>query len=159
MIEPSGNSSSRSLNTATSASELASKANSTGFCLPRSPQDAPPQAVEVAPLAREVASERSGAFFGRVEPTAVDADVVADGHWQGVHHVALMRVVLLERFGQQIKERFPEVGLYGVQPTVEATLGDRLGYVAVLVEERATRLDVAREEGRGHQGYGHHLGA
>src|SRR5215216_1009667 len=38
-------------------------------------------------------------------------------------------------FGQQIKERFPEVGLYGVQPTVEAALGDRLGYVAVLVEK------------------------
>ncbi len=65
---------------------------------------------------------------------------------------------MLENFGQQIEERSPEAGVYGVQPSVEATFGDRLWYVAVLVQKRAARLEVAGEEGAGHKRYGHHLG-
>jgi hypothetical protein len=45
-----------------------------------------------------------------------------------------------------------------MQPTVEATFGDRLLDVTVLVQKRAARLEVAGEEGAGHKRYGHHLG-
>jgi hypothetical protein len=45
-----------------------------------------------------------------------------------------------------------------MQPSVEATFGDRLWYVSVLVQKRAARLEVAGEEGAGHKRYGHHLG-
>jgi hypothetical protein len=45
-----------------------------------------------------------------------------------------------------------------VQPAVEATLGDRLFYVAVLIQKRAARLDVAAEECSGRKSCGHHLG-
>jgi hypothetical protein len=45
-----------------------------------------------------------------------------------------------------------------VQPSVEATLGDRLLDVTVLVQKRAARLEVAGEEGAGYKRYGHHLG-
>ena len=61
-------------------------------------------------------------------------------------------------FGQQIEERSPEARVYSVQPTVEATFGDRLFYVSILIQKRAARLDVATEEGAGHKRYGHHLG-
>jgi hypothetical protein len=57
-------------------------------------------------------------------------------------------VLVVEDFCQHIEERLPEAGTYGVQPTVEAALGDCLGYVAVLVEERAARLELAGEERR-----------
>jgi hypothetical protein len=40
----------------------------------------------------------------------------------------------------------------------QATLGDRLLDVSVLVQERAARLEVAAEEGASHKRYGHHLG-
>jgi hypothetical protein len=70
----------------------------------------------------------------------------------------LLGVLVLENFGQHIEERSPKAGLNGVQSSVEATLGDRLGYVAVLVQKRAARLEVAGEEGTSHERYGHHLG-
>jgi len=45
-----------------------------------------------------------------------------------------------------------------VQPAVEAALGDRFPYVAVLVQKRAARLEVTAEEGGANESYGHHLG-
>ncbi len=65
---------------------------------------------------------------------------------------------LLERFGQKIEERLPQRGLYGMKPPVEATLGDRLVDVSVLLEERAGPLDVPTEEGGCDKGCAHHLG-
>ena len=114
---------------------------------------------EVATFADNVATKGFAVFFWRIELAAADADVVAHGNWQGVHHVSsLLGVLVLENFGQQIEERSPEAGVYGVQPTVEATFGDRLLDVTVLVQKRSTRLDVAAEECAGHKRYGHHLG-
>ncbi len=44
-------------------------------------------------------------------------DVVAHGDGQGVHYyVGLIRMGLLEGFGQQIEERPPEVRIYGMKP-------------------------------------------
>src|SRR5688572_22499807 len=71
---------------------------------------------------------------------------------------AVSGIVVLENFGQHIEEHSPEAGVDGVQPTVEATLGDRLLDVAVLVQKRTARLDVTAEECGGHKSYGHHLG-
>jgi hypothetical protein len=65
---------------------------------------------------------------------------------------------VLEDFGQHIEERSPEAGIYGVQPTVEATFGDRFWYLSVLLQKRAARLKIAGEESAGHKRYGHHLG-
>src|SRR5918995_1736201 len=96
-------------------------------------------------------------FTSASEPAA-NADVVAHGHRQGVHHVALSDIVVLEELSQHIEKRSPKAGLYGVQSSVEATLGDRLLDVAVLVQKRAARLYVAGKEGTGHERYGHHLG-
>jgi hypothetical protein len=70
----------------------------------------------------------------------------------------LLGVLVLESFGQYIEERSPKAGLYGVQSSVEAALGDGLWYVAVLIQKRAARLEVTAEEGAGHESYGHHLG-
>jgi hypothetical protein len=67
-------------------------------------------------------------------------------------------MALLEDLGQQIEEHLPERWVYGVQPSVEAALGDRLVDVAVLVQKRAARLDVAAEEYSGRKCCGHHLG-
>src|SRR5215218_8525668 len=116
------------------------------------------QTVEVATFADDVAAEGFAVLFWRIELAAADANVVAHGNRQGVHHVSLLRVPVLENFGQHIEEHSPEVRVYGVQPAVEATLGDRLWYVAILVQKRAARLDVAAEECGGHKSYGHHLG-
>jgi len=41
---------------------------------------------------------------------------------------------------------------------VEATFADHLLHVAVLVEEQASLVDVAEEEGGAHQRHDHHLG-
>src|SRR5215218_1061054 len=117
-----------------------------------------PEPVEVAAFADDVATEGFTVFLWRIELAAADSDVVAHGDRQGVDHISLLGVLVLENFGQQIEKRSPKAGLYGVQPSVEATLGDRLRYVAVLVQKRATRLKVAGEEGTGHERYGHHLG-
>jgi hypothetical protein len=70
----------------------------------------------------------------------------------------LLGVLVLEDFGQHLNERSPEGWIYGVQPTVEATLGDSLLDVTILLQKRAARLEVAGEEGAGHKRYGHHLG-
>ena len=40
--------------------------------------------------------------------------------------MSLLGVPVLETFGQHIEERSPEAGVYGVQPSVEATFGDCL---------------------------------
>src|SRR5215217_1394464 len=116
------------------------------------------QTVEVATFADDVAAEGFAVLFWRIELAAADANVVAHGNRQGVHHVSLLRVPVLENFGQHIEEHSPEVRVYGVQPAVEATLGDRLWYVAILVQKRAARLDVAAEECGGRKSCGHHLG-
>lgn len=78
----------------------------------------------------------------------------------GKESTALLRVsiVVLEVFGQQIEERSPEVRVYGVQPAVEAALRESLIDVAVLIQERSSRLDVATEKGAGDERYAHHLG-
>jgi hypothetical protein len=74
------------LNTLTSASEPAPRANSTG-----SPDSLTTrlhaQAVEVAPLAGDVAAERFATFFRGIKLATADADVVAHRHRQGIHHV------------------------------------------------------------------------
>jgi hypothetical protein len=115
-----------------------------------------PQTVEIAAFACNVAAESSAVLFlWGIELATADADVVASGHRQRIHHVGLLGMALLEDLGQQIEEHLPERRVYGVQPAVEAALRDRLWYVAVLVQKRAARLDVAAEEGRGHQGDGH----
>src|SRR5215216_323928 len=116
------------------------------------------QTVEVATFADDVAAEGFAVLFWRIELAAADANVVAHGNRQGVHHVSLLRVPVLENFGQHIEEHLPERRVYGVQPAVEATLGDRLWYVSVLVQKRAARLDVTAEECGGRKSYGHHLG-
>ena len=85
------------------------------------------QTVEVAAFAHHVATEGFTVFFWRIELAAVDANVVAHGNRQGVYHVSsLLGGRVLEDFGQHIEERSPEGWVYGVQPTVEATLRDRL---------------------------------
>ena len=94
----------------------------------------------------------------RIKPAAANADVVTDRNRQGVNHVAVIRVVVLEDFGQQIKERSPQARVYSGQPSVEAAFGDRFWYVAVLIQERAARLDVAAKEDSREQGYAHHFG-
>jgi len=67
-------------------------------------------------------------------------------------------MALLEDPGQQIEERLPERRVYGMQPTVEAALRDRLPDVAVVVQKRAAGLDVTAKECGGRKSYGHHLG-
>src|SRR5215207_3957739 len=116
------------------------------------------QTVEVATFADDVAAEGFAVLFWRIELAAADANVVAHGNRQGVHHVSLLRVPVLENFGQHIEEHSPEVRVYGVQPAVEATLGDRLWYVAILVQKRAARLDVAAEECGDQKRDGYQLG-
>src|SRR5215210_19944 len=118
------------------------------------------QAVKVAPLAGDVASKRPSVLFGRIEPAAADADVVAHRYGQGVDHVCLLWVVgwLLEGFGQQRKESPPRRRLDGVDAAVEVALAYHGGHVTVFVEEAASLVDVASEEGGGDQGDGHNLG-
>src|SRR5215210_9327200 len=116
------------------------------------------QTVEVAAFAHNVAAESLAMLLWRIELAAADADVVARRHRQRIHYVGLLGTALLENLGQQIEEHLPERRVYGVQPAVEATLGDRLWYVAVLVQKRAARLDVAAEECSGRKSCGHHLG-
>jgi hypothetical protein len=65
---------------------------------------------------------------------------------------------VLEDLSRHIEKRSPQAGVYGMQPTVEATLGDRLWHVSVLFQKRSARLEVAAEECAGHKSYGHHLG-
>src|SRR5215207_1128872 len=117
-----------------------------------------PQAVKVAPLARDVAAKRSCVLFRRIKSATADAYVVAGGHRQGVHRVGSLGVASLEHPGQRREESPPEFGLDGVDAAVEATLADRGGHVAVLAQEPAGPLHVPAEEGGGHQGDGHHLG-
>src|SRR5215213_5312692 len=117
-----------------------------------------PEPVEVAAFAHNVAAESLAMLLWGIKLAAANANVVADGNRQGVHYVALSGIVVLENFGQHIEEPSPEAGVYGVQPTVEATFGDRLLDVSVLVQKRAARLEVAGEQGAGHKRYGHHLG-
>jgi hypothetical protein len=115
--------------------------------------------VEVAAFADDVATEGFTVFFRRIELAAADSDVVAHGDRQRIHHVSgLLGVLVLEDFGQHIEECSPEGWIYGVQPSVEATLGDRLLDVTILLQKRAARLDVAGEEGCSYKRYGHHLG-
>src|SRR5215208_7596113 len=118
-----------------------------------------PEPVEVAAFACDVAPEGLAVFFWRIELAAADSDIVAHGDWQGVHHVSLLGVLVLENLGQQIEERSPQARVYGVQSAVEATLGDRLLYIVVLFQKRASLLDVPSEESRCHQGDSHHLGS
>src|SRR5215211_37024 len=117
------------------------------------------QPVEVAAFAHNVTAESFAMLLWGIKLAAADANVVAHGNRQGVHHVALSGIVVLENLGQHIEERLPEGWVYGVQPAVEATLGDQLWYVAVLIQKRAARLDVTAEECGGHKSCGHHLGA
>src|SRR5215204_3825174 len=117
-----------------------------------------PQPVEVAAFADDVATEGLAVFFWRIEFAAADSDVVAHRHRQGVDHISLLGVLALESFGQHIEKRSPKAGIYGVQSSVEAALGDRLWYVSVLIQKRAARLEVTAEEGTSHKSYGHHLG-
>jgi hypothetical protein len=147
-VEPSGKSSSKSFNTLTSASEPATKENSTGSPAPVVTLNAPAQTVEVAPFAGDVATKRSSVLFRGIKPAAADTDVVAHRYGQGVHHVCLLRVVgrLLEELGQQRKESPPRRRLDGVQATVEVALAYHGGHVAVFVEEAASLVDVAPEE-------------
>src|SRR5215210_9199886 len=104
-----------------------------------------PQTVEVAAFAHNVAAESLAMLLWGIELAAADADVVADGHRQRIHHVGLLGMALLEDPGQQIEERLPERRVYGMQPTVEAALRDRLPdvavVVAVVVQKRAAGLD------------------
>jgi hypothetical protein len=69
-------------------------------------------------LLTHVATEGFAVVFKRIELAAADSDVVAHGHRQGVHHVSLLGVLVLENFGQHIEERSPEGWVYGMQPTV-----------------------------------------
>src|SRR3712207_6710107 len=117
------------------------------------------QPVEVAAFAHNVAAESLAMLLWGIKLAAADANVVAHGDRQGVHHVSgLLGALALENFGQHIEERSPEGWVYGVQPSVEATLANRLLDVSVLVQKRAARLDVPAEECAGHKSYGHHLG-
>src|SRR3712207_5563817 len=94
------------------------------------------QTVEVAAFAHNVAAESLAMLLWGIELAAADADVVADGHRQRIHYVGLLGTALLEDLGQQIEEHLPERRVYGVQPAVEATLGDRL-----LEDRKSTRLN------------------
>lgn len=69
-----------------------------------------------------------------------------------------MGMGLLEGLGQKIEEHPPEVGIYGMKPSVEASLGDCLVDISVLVQKRPRLLDVAAEEGSREKGCAHHLG-
>src|SRR5918993_938520 len=117
-----------------------------------------PQTVEVAALARNVAAKSLFMLFAGIDPAALDADVVAHGDGQGVHHVDLIGMGLLEGLGQKIEECPPEAELYGMEPSVEASLGDRLVDISVLVQKRPRLLDIAAEEGSRDKGCAHHLG-
>src|SRR5919112_4788760 len=77
------------------------------------------QAVEVALLAQDVASKRSGAFFGGNEPTATDANIVAGRHRQRVHNVRLIGVALLEGSSQQFEQYSSERGFTDADAAVE----------------------------------------
>ncbi len=68
------------------------------------------------------------------------------------------RFSLLEGLGQQLEEHPPKRGLDGVQAAVKVTLAEHLWHVAELMQEPVCLLDLAAEEGRGHQGDGHDLG-
>src|SRR4051794_39510240 len=117
-----------------------------------------PQAIEIASLTGDVASERSSVLFQRIKPAALDADVLTRQHRERVYRVgSLFGVPPLEKLGQQRKEPLPEFGIDSVQPMVEAALADHLWHVSVLVEEAAGLVDVATEEGGGYQGEGHQL--
>jgi hypothetical protein len=82
------------------------------------------QAVEVALLARDVASKRSGAFFRGIEPTATDANIVAGRHRQRVHDVRLIGVALLEGLSQQFEQYPSERGFTDADAAVEAALAE-----------------------------------
>ena len=82
------------------------------------------QAVEVALLARDVASIRSGAFFRGIEPTATDAHIVAGRHRQRVHDVRLIGVALLEGLSQQFAQYPSERGFTDVDAAIEAALAE-----------------------------------
>src|SRR5687767_14553561 len=81
-----------------------------------------PQTVEIAAFARDIATKAFALLLQRIESAAANSDVVASGHWQGVHHVSPVIVALREEFGQHTEERLPKVGVDGVEPAVEATL-------------------------------------
>ena len=64
----------------------------------------------------------------------------------------------LKTWANSAKSTRQSVGSMAMQAAVEVRFADHRWHVAVLVEEPAGLLDVAAEEGRGHQGDGHHLG-
>src|SRR5215211_349032 len=117
-----------------------------------------PQSVEVATLARDVAPEVHALRVRGIESTATDTDVVAHRDRQGVHYISAVGVSLLEELGQHGEQSLPQVGVYGVKPSVEAALGEHALHVAVLPKKQAGFLDVAAEEGRGYQSDAHNLG-
>src|SRR4051794_13141741 len=119
-----------------------------------------PQTIKIAPLARDVASERSSVLFQRIKSAAPNADVLAHHHRKRVHRVvgSLFGVPPFEKLGQQRKESLPEFGIDGVQPVVEAAFTDHLWHVAILSQEPAGLVDVGTEEGGSNQGNGHNFG-
>src|SRR4029450_11120313 len=58
------------------------------------------QTVEVAAFAHNVAAESLAMLLWGIKLAAANANVVAEGNRQGVHHVALSGIVVLENFGQ-----------------------------------------------------------
>ena len=68
-----------------------------------------------------------------------------------------MGMGVLEGLGQKIEECPPEAELYGMEPSVEASLGDCLLDISVLVQKRPRLLDIAAEEGSREKGCAHHL--
>src|SRR5215211_3525346 len=87
-----------------------------------------PQTIEISPLARHVTAESLAVLrFQRIYPAALDSDVVADGHRQGVNHVvtlgaalgavlgALAFTTLLEYSRQKREQSLPHRGVDGVQ--------------------------------------------
>jgi len=94
-----------------------------------------PQTVEIAALARNVAAKSLFMLLAGIDPAALDADVVAHCDRQGVHYVALLVMGSLEGFAQEIEERPPEMRIYGMKPPIEATLGDRLLDISVLIQK------------------------
>jgi hypothetical protein len=118
-----------------------------------------PQTLEIAALARDVAAKSLLMLFARIDPAALDADVVAHRHGQGVHYVALVGMGSLEGFAQNIEERPPKVRVYSMKPSVEASLGDRLVDISVFIQKRPCLLDIAAEESSREKCRTHHLGS
>lgn len=121
-----------------------------------------PQAIEVAPLGSDVATEVHAPAVRRIELAAANADIVANGARQGVHHVSPSSLTIASAFLEHLRQKsekcLPHGGFDGMKPSIETTLADHLRYVAVLTQKRTALLDVPTEESRPNQGYGHHFG-